>query len=135
MLAGLMFLSNCSQPTPHNTLAPPHRQPILQQSGRTLLWAGQDLESDQTLWFDTTHSSLDPKSLQFGLGKDTIPAVDQPQFASPQDARLKEAGIDGESSVIGFRYSGESRAYPVSIMDRHEVVNDWFGEQALAVAW
>ena len=124
MLAGLMFLSNCSQPTPHNTLAPPHRQPILQQSGRTLLWAGQDLESDQTLWFDTTHSSLDPKSLQFGLGKDTIPAVDQPQFASPQDARLKEAGIDGES-----------RAYPVSIMDRHEVVNDWFGEQALAVAW
>ena len=135
MLPALIFLNNCSQPTPHNTLAPPHRQPVVEEAGRTLLWADYDPETDQTQWFDTTDSLLNPALFQFGLAKNTIPPVDEPQFASPGDDRLKAAGIDGESLVIGLAYQGESRAYPVSFMDRHEVVNDWFGEHPLAVGW
>jgi hypothetical protein len=106
-----------------------HDRPIVERDGRTLLWAGDEE------WFDVTDSTIDPHRFQFGIGKDTIASIDQPVFVDPQDPRAVQAGISAETPVIGVAIDGEARAYPVDVMDYHEVVNDRFGGGAYAVLW
>lgn len=55
-----------------------------------------------------------------GPGKDGIPSIDNPLF-EPASANTE---ITDETLVIGVRYEGETKAYPVDIMDWHEIVND-----------
>ena len=37
--------------------------------------------------------------------------------------------------VIGVSINGESRAYPLNLLSRHEIVNDTVGGKAIAVTW
>lgn len=66
------------------------------------------------------------------LPRDHIPAVVEPAFA-PDWSGL-EAPADAErpllpdsAPVVGVERDGGARAYPLRILDRHEVVNDTFG--------
>ena len=43
--------------------------------------------------------------------------------------------VPRETRVLGVEIDGIARAYPVSVMSRHEVVNDDFGGKAYAVLW
>ena len=52
-----------------------------------------------------------------------------------EDPRVEAAGISLETPVLGITLEGEVRAYPVNLMDGHEVVNDRFGDKAYAVLW
>ena len=79
--------------------------------------------------------TIDPRRFQYGIGKDTIPSIDEPVFVPFDDARVAEADISLETRVLGVVLEGEARAYPVHVMDRHEVVNDRFGGSAYAVLW
>lgn len=70
--------------------------------------------------------------LRVALPKDRIPAIVEPEFAS--DWSGLEAPADAErpllpddAPVIGVTRSGSARAYPLRILDWHEVVNDAFG--------
>ena len=66
------------------------------------------------------------------LGRDGIPAILDPIFAS------RAAGIgqmDPLERVIGVSINGESRAYPLNLLSRHEIVNDTVGGKAIAVTW
>ena len=54
-----------------------------------------------------------------GPGRDGIPAIDRPRFATAQDARM----VDDER-VLGIALRGQARAYPVAVLERHEIVND-----------
>jgi hypothetical protein len=55
-----------------------------------------------------------------GPRKGQIQAIDAPRFASLEEATW----VLAESPVIGVSRGGESRVYPVHVIERHQVVND-----------
>ena len=66
------------------------------------------------------------------LGRDGIPAILDPIFAS----RAASIGQMGPlERVMGVSINGESRAYPLNMLSRHEIVNDTVGGKAIAVTW
>ena len=105
------------------------------ENGRTLLWAKGDPASEDSQWFDVTDAPLDPLEFQYGIGKDTIPAIDQPLFVSVSDPRLEAQHITDEARVIGYADGDDARAYPIRIMSRHELVNDTVGGKPVTVGW
>ena len=60
------------------------------------------------------------------LPRDAIPSVDDPTFGPDY------VGEDGDD-VLVLELDGEVRAYPVRILDFHEVVNDRVGTHRVAV--
>lgn len=66
-----------------------------------------------------------------GPGKDGIPALTDPAFV---DAK-KDKWLEKEDLVIGITIDGESKAYPIRIMNYHEVVNDDFGGRSVAITY
>lgn len=66
-----------------------------------------------------------------GPGKDGIPSVDQPKFASVSATQYL---ADGDL-VIGVRIGNEIRAYPHPILDWHEIVNDDLNGTQVAVTY
>ncbi len=66
-----------------------------------------------------------------GPGKDGIPAITQPRFLRPVDARFLGAG----EPVIEFLHGGDARAYPLQILVWHEIVDDRVGGVPVAVTF
>ncbi|WP_417615364.1 DUF3179 domain-containing protein [Oceanisphaera sp.] len=62
-----------------------------------------------------------------GPPRDGIPAIDNPGFI--------DAILAPRDEVIGLAYQGETKAYPVAILNWHEVVNDYIGGQAVAITY
>ncbi len=124
------LLAACASQPEVREGAPYHDKPIVESEGRTMLWAGDDDD-----WFDMTDAAINPATFQYGMGRDAIPSVDAPEFAGPNDPRLKEFGIGMDTMVLGVTREGVSKAYPVAMMDGHEVVNDDFNGEAYAVLW
>jgi len=60
------------------------------------------------------------KFLSGGPPKDRTPAIDNPIFASLEEA----AHIADNESVTGVRPNGDTRAYSTHILMWHEIVND-----------
>jgi hypothetical protein len=77
----------------------------------------------------TDYSGLEIITL---LPKDAIPAIDDPNFLTAADADLEYAP---DEFILGVVFNGEARAYSVSHLSRHEIVNDTVGGVALAVTW
>ena len=75
--------------------------------------------------------ALDLKIINI-LGRDGIPAILQPEFGN-QVAALGE--MDPDERVIGLSINGDSRAYPLKLMSRHEIVNDTVCGKPVAVTW
>ncbi|MEX1345788.1 MAG: DUF3179 domain-containing protein, partial [Candidatus Limnocylindrales bacterium] len=67
-----------------------------------------------------------------GPGKDGIPAIDRPQFESIEEAR---PWVTGLGPVIALEIEGDARAYPLSILTWHEIVNDTVGEVPVIVTF
>ncbi|MBL8323511.1 MAG: DUF3179 domain-containing protein [Rubrivivax sp.] len=65
-----------------------------------------------------------------GPPRDGIPAIDRPKFVPAARAALKDP-----DRVLGVALNGVARAYPVRILNWHEIVNDRFGAQAVAVTY
>ena len=65
------------------------------------------------------------------LPKDAIPAIMSPSF----EEAGKASWLRHDNVVVGMSIAGESRAYPVSILSRHEIVNDQLGGVPIAVTW
>ncbi|MFP8891352.1 DUF3179 domain-containing protein [Natrialbaceae archaeon A-CW2] len=63
------------------------------------------------------------------IPRDAIPSIDTPSFDRSYDGPT-------EDEVIVVDLDGEpARAYPIRILDYHEVVNDSIGEVPIAVTW
>jgi len=65
-----------------------------------------------------------------GPGKDGIPSVDSPVFASVANAPSE---LLDNSLVVGIKIGDESKAYPHFILDWHEIVNDGIGPAKYAL--
>ncbi len=66
-----------------------------------------------------------------GVRKDGIPAILDPKFITPDRAR--HVGIYDQ--VIGVNIDGVSRAYPIKILNHHEIVNDEINGVPIAVTY
>ena len=75
--------------------------------------------------------NVDPDSIQSGgPPKDGIPSIDDPQFIT-----VAEAAYDDREPVIGLEIDGDARAYPLSILTWHEIVNDTVGGTPVIVTY
>lgn len=63
--------------------------------------------------------------------RDCIPSIDEPVFIATGEYSL----IDDDEIVLSIDLDGLVRAYPTRILDRHEIVNDRFGDLAVAVTY
>ncbi len=68
-----------------------------------------------------------------GLGPDAILPINDPQFLSPGDPDYPPPTL--MTPVIGVEIGGDTRAYPIPAISWHEVVNDWYGDEAVAVIY
>lgn len=66
------------------------------------------------------------------LPKDAIRSIDSPRFFSAQEA---DAEYEPDEVVIGLEIDGDARAYSVSLLSSHEIVNDIVGGRPIAVTW
>ena len=65
-------------------------------------------------------------------GKDAIPAILEPRFLTDSQASDQ---MSPEEFVLGLSINDDSRAYPLRILSRHEIVNDVVGGVPVAVTW
>jgi hypothetical protein len=66
-----------------------------------------------------------------GPGKDGIPAILTPEFiAAPQATYLKD-----EDRVLALAQGNEAKAYPIKILNWHEIVNDTIGGKPVVITY
>jgi hypothetical protein len=68
---------------------------------------------------------LADSDLSRGAAKDAIPAITDPVFG--EDWSDVDATLEGADRVIGVAVDGNARAYPLPVLNWHEVVNDELG--------
>jgi len=66
-----------------------------------------------------------------GPPKDGIPALTNPRFSSPRDATYLRL----EDRVIGVATANQTKAYPLKILNYHEIINDRVGNLQVAVTY
>jgi hypothetical protein len=67
-----------------------------------------------------------------GVPPDGIPPIDEPKFVAFNEA---DEWLEDREPVISIEIEGDARAYPLQIMTWHEIVNDEFGDTAVAVTF
>ena len=82
--------------------------------------------------FDLSGSIVPSREIiRGGPPKDGIPAIDQPNFLlHPQNIQL-----GGSDQVLGVLYNGIAKAYPISIMNWHEIVNDNYKTEPVVITF
>lgn len=71
--------------------------------------------------FNLSNSSVPSEQIMSGgPGKDGIPAILRPHFVSANQANFMAAS----DPILGIEIKGKYRAYPIKILNWHEVVND-----------
>ena len=82
--------------------------------------------------FDLKGSLIPSEQIHFGgPPKDGIPAIDSPKFVTGEYA----AFLRDDDAVLGVIRSGVAHAYPVRILNWHEVVNDRFDDEAVVITF
>lgn len=71
-----------------------------------------------------------PEGFRQLLPRDGISPIYDPTFASAEDVDWPD-----ETQVIGVAAGVEAKAYPVSFLDRHEMVNDVIAGDPILVTW
>ena len=66
-----------------------------------------------------------------GPAKDGIPAIDKPEFDTVKAADW----LTPESRVLGVVHNGIAKAYPIAILNWHEIVNDRFAGEAVVITY
>lgn len=67
-----------------------------------------------------------------GPPKDGIPALNNPKFVSAADA---DKFLKKRDKVLALEYNGVAKAYPIRILNWHEVVNDTFNGKPVVVTF
>jgi hypothetical protein len=82
--------------------------------------------------FELTNLNVDREHLVAGgPGKDKIRTVDAPEFSHIGEA----SWIGRDTEVLGIEVEGEARAYPVRMLEYHQIVNDVVGGVPIAVTY
>jgi hypothetical protein len=68
--------------------------------------------------------------LSGGPPRDGIPSIDEPNFIE-----AKEANLQARDKVLGVSFNGQTKAYPIRILNYHELVNDTFKQHPVTVSF
>ena len=100
---------------------------LLQESDRSVatLYAGTGTSSAERVAVDFSEGHLDVQ-----LSPDAIPPLNYPPFVPWSQARLND-----QTYVIGVSINGESKAYPIEVLNFREMVNDTVGGVPVLVTW
>lgn len=66
-----------------------------------------------------------------GPGRDGIPSLDYPEFLTAAEADY----LKPKDRILGLQIDGIARAYPIRVLNYHEIVNDAFGGRAVVVTY
>ncbi len=107
---------------------------VLGLAGAAGLATGQTTKRpdlDRFNGFDLTGALIPADAIERGgPPRDGIPAIDKPRFVPAARSSLRDA-----DRVLGLSHKGVVRAYPVRILNWHEVVNDQPAGDAIAVTY
>jgi len=85
---------------------------------------GFDEQTPATVKFDSLYQGCP--------ARDCIPSIDEPRYV-PADQAASFLGDD--ELVMAIEHQGVKRAWPVRILDFHEIVNDTIAGDPIAVTW
>jgi hypothetical protein len=92
------------------------------------------IDATEKQW-DITHAQQEygmiASNFKHGLGPFAIEPINNPSFLAPGDSGYPKN--TDTFMVMGVTLNGESRAYSMSTMGFHEVVNDSFGNIPVAI--
>jgi len=71
-----------------------------------------------------------PRGFRQLLARDAILPIYEPVFVAAE-----ESGWQDDALVVGLEIDGDARAYPVSFLNRREMVNDHVGKTPVLVTW
>lgn len=71
-----------------------------------------------------------PRGVEQLLPRGGIPAVFEPKFVTAAEARISD-----DAWVLGISLNGVAKAYSLNLLNRHEVINDRFGDLPVAAVW
>ena len=117
-------------------------------------WLGQNLADYQpppeyAAWKSAMYANLHPRFAMFlepasefsridvteivwgGVLPDGIPDLRDPEFLTPDEADY----ILPDDRIFGVEINGEVRAYPLRIVNAHEMVNDTVGGEPISLMW
>lgn len=114
-------------------MSPDRRWVVFLAIGALLIFAAWlGLGKRSTTTFDLTHHTVPlDQIVDGGPGKDGIPAILEPRFVSAGDASFL---LDGDR-VLGLTLGHVAKAYPIKILNWHEIVNDSLGETPIVVTY
>lgn len=99
---------------------------VIRDAEKLWLWGGKP----EAWRFDLTGTRLRPAQLHYGIGREAFPALIEPRFEAASGARLAD-GV----RVLTVTIAGETRVYPLPLLERHEVVNDELGGREIFAAF
>lgn len=76
--------------------------------------------------------TVDPTEIVWGgVLPDGIPDIRDPKMITPDEADF----LDADERVFGVSINGDTRAYPLRIINGHELVNDTVGGEPISLVW
>ena len=82
--------------------------------------------------FDLTEALIPADQIyNGGPPRDGIPAIDQPNFVRSNNAKF----LKQDDRILGLVYEDVTRAYPIKILNYHEIVNDQIHQQAIIISY
>ena len=76
--------------------------------------------------------TVDPTEIAWGgVLPDGIPDIRSPEMLTPDEAGF----LYEDDRVFGVSINGDTRAYPLRIINAHEMVNDTVGGEPISLAW
>ena len=99
-------------------------------------WKGHllaQIDTDFAEFLQDSHPSrIRPEEIQWGgVHVDGIPALDNPNMVALAEADY----LDLQDPVFGIALNGDARAYPLRILDWHEMANDVVGGVPVSLAY
>ncbi len=83
--------------------------------------------------FDVNGGSIAAADIYYNTEmRDDIPAIDAPHFL---EGTARDGVIGLEERVLAIEYNGVTKAYPIKILDLHQIVNDRFNGKPVAVTF
>ncbi len=96
------------------------------------LFVSIGLTASRTNGFDLSDTLVPSAQIHHGgPPRDGIPAIDEPKFVSGDDMKY----LADDDRVLGMNRNGTAKAYPIRILNYHEIVNDKFGDEAVVVSF
>lgn len=91
----------------------------------------------QSLQPQLAQANIDMDDVVRLLPPDTIRAVDPEELPEIMvtAAAANESGLSPDTRVMGVSINGESHAYPIPFLSRHEIINTDLGGRLIAATW